>query len=284
MGGWFQSWIRRSAGKDEAPVSVPAPLPQDAWSQTGSAIRTAGLAVLALVLLGGAASWYAFSHHQYKWAVVVVAGDWHAHDGSPSEAFDNARRDVSAELRQIGFSDAYMMQFTTRPDLPDDTHPLASTARAISSELSLLTSETPEGCIVYFSSHGAPRGMILGNTLLTPDALAGILDGTCGNRPTVVIVSACFSGAFVPALVGDNRLVMTAARADRSSFGCTQDARYPYFDTCVIQNLPAAHNFPALADKVKDCVAQREQDTGASPPSEPQIFIGSQVADNLPTW
>jgi hypothetical protein len=216
--------------------------------------------------------------------VVVVAGDWHAHDGGPSQAFDNARRDISAELRQIGFNDAYMMQFSTRPDLPDNTHPMPSTARGIASELSLLTSETPDGCVVYFSSHGAPRGMILGNSLLTPDALAGILDGTCGDRPTVVILSACFSGAFVPALAGDNRIVMTAARADRTSFGCTQDARYPYFDTCVVQDLPTAHSFPVLADEVKDCVARREQETGASPPSEPQVSIGSRVADNLPTW
>jgi hypothetical protein len=100
----------------------------------------------------------------------------------------------------------------------------------------------------------------------------------------VVIVSACFSGTFVPALAGDNRMVMTAARADRSSFGCTQDARYPYFDSCVVQTLPAAHSFPALADKVKSCVARREQETGASPPSDPQVSIGRDVAARLPTW
>jgi hypothetical protein len=29
------------------------------------------------------------------WSAVVVAGDWHAHSGGPSEAFDNARRDVT---------------------------------------------------------------------------------------------------------------------------------------------------------------------------------------------
>jgi len=285
MGGWLRSWIRRSQGDKPEPVSTPATdAPQDAWSQTGNVIRIAAIAAGALVLLGGAAGWYAFSHRTYNWAVIVVAGDWRAHDGAPSQAFDNARRDISAELHQIGFNDAYLMQFSTRPDLQDNTHPLASTARGIDDELSLLTGETPDGCIVYFSSHGAPQGMILGNALLTPTALASILDGTCGSRPTVVIVSACFSGAFVPALAGDNRLVMSAARADRSSFGCTQDARYPYFDTCVVQNLPNAHNFPALADKVKDCVSNREEDTGATPPSDPQLSIGRDVADNLPTW
>jgi hypothetical protein len=39
-----------------------------------------------------------------NWAAVVVAGDWHAHSGGPTQAFDNARRDVSATLLDFGFS------------------------------------------------------------------------------------------------------------------------------------------------------------------------------------
>jgi hypothetical protein len=99
-----------------------------------------------------------------------------------------------------------------------------------------------------------------------------------------VIVSACFSGVFVPVLEGDNRMIMTAARPDRTSFGCGQDNRYPYYDDCVVHTIPKVHSFPELADKVKDCVSQKEAETGASPPSDPQVFIGSRVADNLPTW
>ncbi|MEO6380286.1 MAG: hypothetical protein ABIO37_19855, partial [Caulobacteraceae bacterium] len=33
-----------------------------------------------------------------NWAAIVVAGDWRAHDGGPSEGFDNARRDISKAL------------------------------------------------------------------------------------------------------------------------------------------------------------------------------------------
>lgn len=284
MGGWFRSWIRRNATENEAPPAMPDPAPQDAWSQTGRTLRLVAIIVAAVVLLGGAADWYVTSHRTYDWAVVVVAGDWHAHNGGPTQGFDNARRDISADLRKIGFNDTYMMQFTTRPDLPDKTHPLPATARGIADELSLLTSETHEGCIVYFSSHGAPQGVVLGNSLLSPYALENMLDDTCGNRPTVVVVSACFSGVFVPVLEGDNRMIMTAARPDRTSFGCGQDNRYPYYDDCVVHTIPKVHSFPELADKVKDCVSRKEAETGASPPSDPQVFIGSRVADNLPTW
>jgi hypothetical protein len=283
MSGWLRSWVHRSVTGHEVPPPEAAPPPQDDWARTGRAVRNIAIAFTAAILLGGA-GWYALSRHHYNWAVIVVAGDWHAEDGGPSKAFDNSRRDVSAELRQIGFDDAYMMQFSVRPDLDNDTHPMPSTTQGIGDELALLTSETPSGCILYFSTHGAPQGMLLGNTIFSPAALAGIVGGTCGTRPTVIIISACYSGVFVPALEGDNRMVMTAARPDRTSFGCTQDARYPYFDTCVVQNLPGAHDFPTLADRVKACVQKREQETGMSPPSEPQVSIGRDVADKLPTW
>ena len=52
----------------------------------------------------------------------------------------------------------------------------------------------------------------------------------CQARPTVVVISACYSGIFVDGLAAPNRMIMTAARRDRSSFGCSEDATYPYFD------------------------------------------------------
>ena len=216
--------------------------------------------------------------------MVVIAGDWHAHDGSASDAFDNSRRDVSAELGQIGFNDAYMMQFSVRPDLDTTTHPMASTAADIAQELGLLTSETPDGCLLYFSSHGAPQGVLVGSALLSPTSLAEIVDSTCGSRPTVVIVSACYSGVFVPALQGPNRMVMTAARADRTSFGCGQENRYPYFDGCFLSSFGAARDFADLGPKVQACVARREVETGMSPPSQPQLSIGAALRPLLPLY
>jgi len=97
-----------------------------------------------------------------------------------------------------------------------------------------------------------------------------------------VIVSACFSGVFVPVLEGPNRMVLTAARPDRSSFGCSESDKYPYFDACMLQVLPTVHDFVALGPAVQDCVAQREVETGMRPPSEPQFFVGPQLRPILP--
>lgn len=220
-----------------------------------------------------------------NWAAVVVAGDWHAHSGGPSEAFDNARRDVSRDLVQMGFETAHLRQFSVRPDRYPDTHPLKTEPRAIYDALvDLTTPKATDGCLIYFSSHGAPTGVVMDQNILPPGVLGEMLDRTCGVRPTVVIISACFSGVFVPELASPNRMVLTAARPDRTSFGCGEADKYPYFDDCFLQTAPQAHDFPGLARGVQACVAAREVKEGMKPPSEPQLFIGAQLRPMLPLY
>jgi Peptidase C13 family len=281
MLSWLRAWVAASTGRP-MPAEPPAPAPLTQWGRYWRVLRNATLAVVAVMVIAGA-GWYALSANRHPdWAVIVVAGDAHAHDGGPTEAFDNARRDVSAGLVAIGFRPEHIHQFSTRPERYAGT--TGAEGHTIGIDLYTLAAQVPAGCLLYFSSHGAPQGLLLGGIFLRPIDLAHIVDGSCGKRPTVVILSACFSGAFVPALAGDNRMIMTAARADRTSFGCGQDSKYPYFDTCVIANLRSAGGFLALADRVRDCVSKAESDTGMSPPSEPQVFVGSKIAASLPHW
>jgi len=237
----------------------------------------AGL-VLALAAPAQAASPFA------DWAVVVVAGDWHAHSGGPSEAFDNARHDVSQALEKAGFEAANLRQFSVRPERYKDPGLGKSEPNAIFDAMVDLTGKATGGCLVYFSSHGAPQGVVVDQQLLPPPVLAGMLDKTCGARPTVVVISACFSGVFVPALAGANRMVLTAARPDRSSFGCGEADRYPYFDECFLSSIAGAASFPALGVAVQRCVATREVREGMTPPSEPQLFIGGALKPLLPLY
>ena len=218
------------------------------------------------------------------WSAVVVAGDWHAHSGGPSEAFDNARRDVTAALVQAGFDAANLRQFSVRPERYQGVALTKTAPQAIYDGLAELTAKATGGCLVYFSSHGAPQGVVIDQQFLAPGVLAGMLETTCGRRPTVVIISACFSGVFVPALSGPNRMVLTAARPDRSSFGCGEADKYPYFDQCVLESLPGGGDFAALAATVRACVATREKKEGMKPPSEPQLYIGTQLRPLLPFY
>ena len=82
-----------------------------------------------------------------------------------------------------------------------------------------------------------------GRPILPPQIMDQMISSACGRRPTIVIISACFSGVFVPALADANRMILTAARPDRSSFGCSESDKYPYFDACMLKVLPSAHDF-----------------------------------------
>jgi hypothetical protein len=217
-----------------------------------------------------------------NWTAVVVAGDYHAHSGGPTEAFDNARRDVSKTLVELGFDKADVQQFSVRPKRYPTDAPGRSDAQTIYDALRLRAQTAKAGCLFYLSSHGGPEGAILGQDLLRPPRLAAMLDDACPGRPTIVVISACFSGVFIPSLQQGDRLILTAARPDRASFGCGESDRYPYFDDCFLASAPQAHDFAALGAAVQACVARKEQETGAKPASEPQVWIGPTLRPMLP--
>lgn len=209
-----------------------------------------------------------------KWAVVIVAGDDHAHDGGHSEVFDNARRKLASAFATIGFSPANMIEFSVDPDAGSRKTSIGGFADGLWD----LSARAPAGCLIYFTSHGTPGGIVVDQSILPPGKMAAIVTNACGDKPAVIVMSACFSGQFVPALKGDNRVVISAARADRTSFGCGALNTYTYFDDCFLRALPMADGFAKLGGLVQECVAFREQQTGAAPPSEPQVSVGAAAA------
>lgn len=237
--------------------------------------------LIALTLIAASATAHAATFS--NWAAVVVAGDYHDHDGGDSEVFDNGRRDIAAALTRIGFNPVNIEQFSVRP-ARHGSGILKSDLSVISSDLWDLSQRAPGGCIAYITSHRSPDGVLIGDKLASPRELGDLMDNACGGGPTIVIVSACFSGVFVPVLAGPNRLVFTAARPDRTSFGCGQADRYTFFDQCFLGSLPGSHDFPGLADRVKACVTAREKQEKMTPPSEPQFYIGPTIAAELPRW
>lgn len=82
------------------------------------------------------------------------------------------------------------------------------------------------------TSHGSPDGLAIKagrlTQTLTPSRLAGILAKT-GVRYKVIVISACYSGVFIPRLANPDVLVITAADADHPSFGCQHKAKWTYF-------------------------------------------------------
>jgi hypothetical protein len=246
--------------------------------------RLGRLVLATLIFAIAGASAHAAPTPFADWAAIVVAGDHEDSDGNPSEGFDNARRDVSHDLLQLGFSPDNLAEFSTDPREYRHEKLKTTDPNTIMNALERLARKTKAGCLVYFSSHGEDDGLIVGDFVVPPEALAHVVDHACRARPTVVILSACFSGVMLPPLQAPNRMILTAARRDRTSFGCGQSDRYPYFDQCVLESWGHASDFPDLAKKARACVAAREDAEGLTPPSEPQLWIGPQALVSLPHW
>lgn len=213
------------------------------------------------------------------WTSAIIAADWRDGANHPIEAFDNARRDLVKGFLAAGFSRANMVDYSLRPDVPEPV-----SASAVLDGINATAARGTSGCLLYFTSHGAPDAMVFGVApRMTPDIMANIVRTACGTRPTVVVVSACFSGIFINALAAPNRMVLTAASRERTSFGCGADETYPWFDGCIIETLPTATDFLALAAGARACVARKEVERGVSPASEPQLFVGAEMQLRLPT-
>ena len=85
---------------------------------------------------------------------------------------------------------------------------------------------------LILTSHGSPDGLAIKagrlTETLTPSRLSDMLAKT-GVRHKVVVISACYSGIFIPRLANPDVLVITAADAKHPSFGCQDKAKWTYF-------------------------------------------------------
>ena len=74
-----------------------------------------------------------------------------------------------------------------------------------------------------------------------------------------------------------NRVILTAARPDRPSFGCQPHRTYNFFDECLLGALPRSATWRAAFDGATGCVRRMERALGARP-SGPQAYFGRAVA------
>ena len=205
-----------------------------------------------------------------RWHVVLIAGD----NNSPS--FDNGIDALRDKLSARGVRDIRLL--TSDPG----RNPSAEIASASNVSSALRNAGGAGACLAFITSHGTEAGVVLrqANGVVRPSALDNALDAGCGALPTVVVVSACHSGVFLtPAMRQANRVVLTAAAADRVSFGCGAGDRFTYYDQCLLQQFDAAATWGQLAQATRTCVRNLEKSMGIRTPSQPQIFVGSAVAN-----
>ena len=139
--------------------------------------------------------------------------------------------------------------------------------------------------VLILSSHGSPEGIAEKGAgvegLLPPKGLRGALAQSAFQRK-LLIVSACYAGIFTP-LANPDTLVITAADATHSSFGCEEGNRWTYFGQAFFdQALRHPGSLPALFAEAQTLIRAREERNGFEP-SNPQMVGGANVLAALDT-
>jgi hypothetical protein len=115
---------------------------------------------------------------------------------------------------------------------------------------------------------------------LTPAVLARMFADS-GIKWKVIVISACFSGGFIEALKNDNTLIITAADAFHSSFGCEYDSDYTWFSQAFYDEaLSETFSFVEAFEAAKEAVGDRERAEGY-PASNPQMSVGGAMRKKL---
>ncbi|HEY3521289.1 MAG TPA: C13 family peptidase [Rhodanobacteraceae bacterium] len=143
--------------------------------------------------------------------------------------------------------------------------------------------------LLYLTTHGSEDHTLLVDMDPLPLDQIGAHDlpGILAEHPfkyKVVVVNACYSGGFIPSLHDAGTMVITAARSDRSSFGCGEQSQLTWFGHAfLVDALNRDANFAQAFEDARAEVAlweKREHYT----PSEPQISIGPGIPGQLARW
>lgn len=143
--------------------------------------------------------------------------------------------------------------------------------------------------VLYLTSHGSEDHYLLVDMDPLPLDQLGAQDlaGILAEHPfkwKVVIVNACYSGGFIPPLKGAGTMIITAARADRSSFGCGSDSDITYFGRAFLVNgLNHSNSFVDVFKRARGEVSRWEA-RDEFKPSEPQIDVGRAIEQQLAQW
>jgi hypothetical protein len=169
-----------------------------------------------------------------------------------------------------------------------EAYPLAS-GTALSYALKAVASKMDLDRDILFlalSSHGSedPLLSVTNGTLplqdLSGETLARVLRES-GIKWKVIVISACHAGAFIEPLKDEQTILITAAAADKSSFGCADDRDLTYFGEAFYRDaLPDATSLRDAFDKAKALIAEREQEEGVEA-SLPQAYFGEQIEKQL---
>jgi hypothetical protein len=141
---------------------------------------------------------------------------------------------------------------------------------------------------IHLTSHGGADGHLAAEFFpltvdeVTPQALRRWLDAA-HIRNRVISISACFSGSWIAPLASDDTLVMTAADADHTSYGCGSKSTLTFFGQAMYdEQLRHTWSFEQAHAASRKLIEQREKAAGKEDGySNPQISVGPRIRQRL---
>lgn len=152
------------------------------------------------------------------------------------------------------------------------------------SELAQMATQAVDGrdvVVVMLTSHGSPDVMAVKMepngpvSAVSGDILAGFLS-PLANDQQILILQACFSGSLIDELRSPNRIIMTAASATRSSFGCNPESDNTWFIKSLNQSMAQGGSWQQVFVRTRSLVARDEAENGMTS-SDPQSFVGANM-------
>lgn len=188
---------------------------------------------------------------------------------------------VSALLRERFAAHGQIVLANHRDHLAD--RPLATRENLKRALEAIAQRSGPEDLLfLYLTSHGSPShalnlDMPRLQLLDLPANELAVLLRPLADRHKVVVISACYSGGFIAPLKDEKTLLMTAARADRVSFGCSEESDFTYFGRALFaEALQQTDDLAQAFELARGSVSARELADGFEP-SLPQWWASPAV-------
>ena len=142
---------------------------------------------------------------------------------------------------------------------------------------------------IYMSSHGSKdfEFSLKQTELALPDLPVQTLADILADLPIrwkIIVVSACYSGGFIPPLENDNTLIITAASAEQKSFGCRDDAQFTYFGEAYFKDALSQTNDFIEAFEIARTIVQEREKAEDYEQSQPQIHKPQAIQQQLQRW
>lgn len=205
--------------------------------------------------------------------------------GMDSDAvFSREAREAARVLARRYDAEGHTLLLAGSDGLADSTAPRGApdTLALGLARVAELMDKREDVLVLYVTAHGAPYGLFYndgdsGSGAVAPVRLWMTLS-QLGIENRLLILSACYAGVFVPMLQSPTTAIVTAASAERTSFGCQADSDWTFFGDAMVNHALRKPQPLGRATGEAFGLIKAWEAKGDLTPSEPQVSLGADVA------